>query len=103
MTTPETEFERELKISVAAQDRDLVAFVELEILGTTSAVDVQRRELIEDMDLDETLQLRSEIRRLYGLDESEFKRVLGNIAAQTVGEQSGIPIQSGRTFFNTEA
>jgi hypothetical protein len=84
-----SDFEKDLAIEVAAQDSDLRALFELETFGVTHAVSDKRAEAIETMDEDQTLQLRSEIKRTYGLGETDFKRALTRCIADVAGVNSG--------------
>jgi hypothetical protein len=71
-------YEQYLKIEVAAQDSDLMAFYELAIKGDTEAVNEARAELIELMNDDEVLQLRNDIMRTYDLSEADLTRTIGS-------------------------
>lgn len=85
------DFESALKVEVAAQDRDLRAFYELRMLGTSDAVDEDRLERLEEHY--SPSQMAQETRHIYGLTRSQYSQALGFCVASIAG------VQVGRDFF----
>jgi len=74
------------RVDLAAADADLTAFYELRMKGSTTSVEPDRAELLEDYD---EAQLRAEVQREYYLTPTEMPRTIakciGRIADVRVG------------------
>lgn len=84
-----------IKVEVAGQDSDLIAFYELQIFGETEAVRAERAELIEDSDEAQILQLRQDIMQVYGLSEFQMKQAVARCVGSIVGMRIGKDFFSG--------
>ena len=71
-----------------------MALFELEIHDTTDAASERRADLIEEMEAEDVLQLRQDIRRTYDLTNPMMNRAIGQCVANIIG------IQTGKDFFN---
>lgn len=87
------------QIRNASFDPDLTALYELEMTGVTFAVPMDRALLIEGMDEDEVAQLRSEVKRTYGLAEQDFGKAVGALVARIAEEQTDVAVKPGKEFF----
>lgn len=84
------EIDPNLKIEVAAQDSDLRALYELEVFGTTLAVEPSRAAIIEDYSPEEVLQLRGDIQRCYGLSDADMRKAIARCVADIADIQVGL-------------
>lgn len=83
-----------LKVEVAAQDSDLVAFYELRMLRDSDAVSDERLYDIARYGED---QLAHETRQLYGLSDAEYRRAVAICLSGISG------VATGKDFFNDRA
>lgn len=74
---PTVDFKRHA-IEFAAQDRDLVARMQLKVWGFTDQPDMleDRIDALQTMTLDQEEELFSEIRKDYSLDNDEFRKAV---------------------------
>lgn len=91
---PPRSWESELRIGVAAQSSDVVAQIELAVMGDTTAVDEDRAIAIEDSD---PAQFDADTKRIYGLNDEELAAAKARCVGKVVG------MQTGKEFFNGQA